>query len=107
VKGTLHWVSAKHAQKATVRTFESLFCSENPDKPEGGGDFLSDLNPDSLQINTHCFVEPSLTAAPKAVPYQFERLGYFCLDQDSTAESLIFNRTVTLKEAWSKHAKKA
>ncbi len=107
VKGTIHWVCAKQALKATIRSYEHLFLSENPDKPQGKGDFISDLNPNSCQINEGAFVEPSLNQAQVGIPVQFERLGYFCLDKDSTNESLQFNRTVTLKDAWAKQAKKA
>lgn len=102
VKGTLHWVSATHAIKASVRAYENLFCSENPDKPDQAANFIADINPDSFQVNEHCYCEPSLAAAQIGTSYQFERTGYFCLDLDSTKKHLIFNRTVGLRDAWAK-----
>ena len=106
VKATLHWVSAAHAQKAEVRVYETLFTQENPDDVEEGQDFLSNLNPNSLEVLTGCMVEPSLADAQPGSRYQFERLGYFCVDPDSTSEQLVFNRTVTLRDAWAKIQKK-
>ena len=104
VKGTIHWVSAKHAVNAEVRLYDRLFTSENPLGEEG--DFKNTINPDSLQIINNAFVEPSLKDAPANYSYQFIRKGYFCIDKDSTAEKLVFNRTVTLKDAWAKEVKK-
>ncbi len=102
VKSTLHWVCAKHAIKAEVRLYDHLFTKEIPDKTEEGKDFTSNLNPNSLQVLTDCFVEPSLKDAKPLGRYQFERLGYFCVDPDSSSGKLIFNRTVTLKDTWAK-----
>jgi len=103
VKGTIHWVSVQHALSAEVRLYDRLFKVENPSSEEG--DFKDYINPDSLQI-VNAFVEPSLKNAGKDDRYQFLRKGYFCLDEDSTAGQLVFNRTVTLKDAWAKEAQK-
>ncbi|MBN2602170.1 MAG: glutamine--tRNA ligase/YqeY domain fusion protein, partial [Candidatus Marinimicrobia bacterium] len=99
VKGTIHWVSAKHAKTAELRLYDRLFNSENP----GGDDYLAQINPNSLKVLDKCFIEPALfeNAAP-GLRFQFERLGYFCVDPDSTGERLVFNRTVTLKDEWAK-----
>ncbi|MBD0305344.1 MAG: glutamine--tRNA ligase, partial [Nitrospiraceae bacterium] len=97
VKGTLHWVSAAHAIDAEVRMYESLFVKENP-----GDDWISDLNPHSLERLTSCKVEPSLDGAAPGSRYQFERQGYFCVDPDSSKERLVFNRTVALRDSWVK-----
>jgi len=107
VKSTLHWVCAKHAIKAEVRLYDHLFTKENPDETEEGKDFTANLNPDSLEVLTDCFVEPSLKDAKPSNRFQFERLGYFCVDPDSSptggsSGKLIFNRTVTLKDPWAK-----
>jgi glutaminyl-tRNA synthetase len=102
VKATLHWVSAKHALQTEVRLYDHLFTKENPDKTEPDQDFTSNLNPDSLKVLANCYVEPSLTDAQPYARYQFERLGYFCVDPDSTKEKLVFNRTVTLRDTWAK-----
>jgi glutaminyl-tRNA synthetase len=104
VKGTIHWVSAAHAVNAEVRLYDRLFKAENPAAEEG--DFKENINPDSLQIIKNAFIEPSLAAATLHGRYQFLRKGYFCLDKDSTKEKLVFNRTVTLKDAWGKEVKK-
>jgi glutaminyl-tRNA synthetase len=104
VKGTIHWVSASHAVSAEVRLYDRLFTVENPLGEEG--DFKDTINPDSLQIITNAVVEPSLKQATAESRYQFIRKGYFCLDKDSTAGKLVFNRTVTLKDAWAKEVKK-
>ena len=104
VKGTIHWVSAAHAVSAEVRLYDRLFTVENPLGEEG--DFKNTINPNSLQVITHAVVEPSLAAATAESRYQFIRKGYFCLDKESTAEKLVFNRTVTLKDAWAKEVKK-
>lgn len=98
VKGVIHWVSAKHAVPAEVRLYDRLFRVPQPGAE--GGDPLEDLNPDSLRVVEGC-LEPSLVAAPEGARYQFERLGYFVRDADSTAERPVFNRTVTLKDSWS------
>lgn len=108
VKGTIHWVSAAHAVPAQVRLYEHLFMTQNPGEvPDGGdgGDWRDQINPDSLRIQ-QAVVEPALTHAAAEQTFQFERLGYFCVDQDSTADSLVFNRTVTLKDSWGKMAGK-
>lgn len=104
VKGTIHWVSAKHAITAEVRVYDRLFRVENPAMEDG--DFKDYINPDSLVIIKEAFLEPSLANATIEDRFQFLRKGYFCLDKDSTSENLVFNRTVTLKDAWSKEVKK-
>ncbi len=103
VKGTLHWVSARHCLNAEVRLYEQLFTKENPDEDE---DFLSNINPDSLVVLKNCKVEPSLKNAKVGDRFQFLRKGYFCVDKDSTKDNLVFNRIVTLKDTWAKLAKK-
>lgn len=107
VKGTIHWVSAQHAVDAEIRLYEHLFTQENPaDVPEGM-DWKELLNPDSLNVLTGCKLEPSLAEAQPGERFQFERNGYFCVDsKDSTSENLVFNRTVALKDTWSKVQKK-
>ncbi|MBN2597060.1 glutamine--tRNA ligase/YqeY domain fusion protein [Labilibaculum sp.] len=105
VKGTLHWVSAKHAAKAEVRIYDRLFNHEAPDSQKET-DFKEFINPDSLQILSECYVEPSLKDAKAEDHFQFTRLGYFSVDKDSTAEKLVFNRTVSLKDSWTKTQKK-
>jgi len=99
VKATLHWVSATHAIEAEVRLYDRLFKSEMPD---AAGDYLSDLNPSSLEVLPHAKLEPSVGDAPVGKRYQFERLGYFCVDRDSAPGKLVFNRTVTLKDTWAR-----
>ena len=100
VKGTIHWVSAKHYLDAEVRLYDRLFSVSNPGRD---GDFKKDINTDSLQVLTHCKVEPSLKDAVPSVTVQFERKGYFCVDfVDSSPEHLIFNRTVPLRDSWKK-----
>ena len=99
VKATLHWVSAAHAVTAEVRLYDRLFKSEEPDK---AGDYHDDLNPASLEVVTDAKVEPSAAAAEPGTRFQFERLGYFCVDSDSAAGRPVFNRTVTLKDSWVK-----
>ncbi len=107
VKGTLHWVSAKHACEAEVRLWDHLFTKRDPNETEEGQDFTSNLNPDSLEALTSCKLEPSLKNAPPGSRYQFERLGYFCADPvDSTPEKPVFNRTVSLRDTWAKIEKK-
>jgi len=104
VKGTIHWVSISHAVPAEVRLYERLFKVENPAAEDG--DFKEYINEDSLKIISNAWVEHSLLSGTTATRYQFLRKGYFCLDKESTANKLVFNRTVTLKDAWSKEAKK-
>jgi len=106
VKGTLHWVSAEHALPAEVRLYETLFTTEQPAALEEGEDFLDYLNPDSLEIVEDAQLEPSMAGAAPGSICQFERIGYFCVDPDSTSERLVVNRTVTLRDTWAKLAKK-
>lgn len=106
VEGTLHWVSAQHAVDAEVRLFDRLFIAEDPNKTEPGKDYMSNLNPNSLEVLTGCKVEPSLKDAPIGSQYQFLRQGYFCVDHDSKNGKLVFNRAVGLKDSWSKIEKK-
>jgi glutaminyl-tRNA synthetase len=102
VKSTLHWVSAVHAIGAEVRIYDHLFTKENPDDVAEGEDFKSNLNPDSLEVLSECKVEPSLAGAKPLQRFQFERLGYFCVDPVSTEGKLVFNRTVGLRDTWAK-----
>jgi glutaminyl-tRNA synthetase len=102
VKSTIHWLSAKGAIPAEVRLYDTLFTKENPDDIHEDQDFTINLNPKSLEVLTNCLVEPSLKAAKPSSRYQFERLGYFCVDPDTTPDKLIFNRTVTLRDEWAK-----
>jgi glutaminyl-tRNA synthetase len=103
VKATLHWVSADHAVEAEVRLYDRLFTKANPGDDKDGQDFRAFINPDSLEVLRPCYVEPSLTEAPPGSSYQFERLGYFCVDsKDSRQGALVFNRTVTLRDTWAK-----
>ena len=104
VKGTIHWVSAAHALPAEVRLYERLFKVENTASEEG--DFKDYINEDSLKVISNAWIEPSVQLATLDQRYQFLRKGYFCLDKTATAEKLVFNRTVTLKDAWSKEVKK-
>jgi glutaminyl-tRNA synthetase len=106
VKSTIHWVSAGHAVDAEVRIYENLFTKENPSQVEEGQDFTANLNPSSLEVIANAKLEPSLANAAVGGRYQFERLGYFCVDPDSKAGNLVFNRTVALKDAWAKVEKK-
>jgi glutaminyl-tRNA synthetase len=101
VKATLHWVSAAHALKAEARLYEHLFTVPDP----GGDDFITQINPLSLEVADNCFIEPSVSGAAQGTRYQFERMGYFCVDPDSTPEKLVFNRTVTLRDTWAKAQK--
>ena len=102
VKATLHWVSAEHSLAAEVRLYDHLFAKENPEDVEDGQDFTANINPDSLEVLSDCRVEPSLSAAAVGGHVQFERLGYFCVDPDSSEGKLIFNRTVSLRDSWAK-----
>ncbi|MEZ6098173.1 MAG: glutamine--tRNA ligase/YqeY domain fusion protein [Pirellulaceae bacterium] len=102
VKGTIHWVSAEHAVRAEVRLYDHLFQVENPDDVPAGESFLTNLNPNSLQKLADCPVEPSLATARHGDRFQFERLGYFAVDDDSRPDQLIFNRTVSLRDSWAK-----
>jgi len=105
VKGTIHWVSAAHAIDAEVRLYDRLFTSDDPG--DEGRDPLSDLNPHSLEVLTGCQVEPALASAAASQRFQFERQGYFSVDPDSRPGTPVFNRTVTLKDAWAKIAAKS
>ena len=100
VKGTIHWVSSKHAKMAEIRLYDRLFSVESPDSEEG--DFKDYLNPNSIEVIKTAYIEPYMASASKDVRYQFIRKGYYCLDEDSTPELLVFNRTVSLKDAWAK-----
>jgi glutaminyl-tRNA synthetase len=103
VKGTIHWVSAKHAMKAEVRLYDLLFTKKNPDDVEEGKTFLSNLNPKSLEVIQNAYLEPSLKAAKPGERFQFERLGYFFVDPAaSTPDKPVFNRVVTLRDTWEK-----
>jgi glutaminyl-tRNA synthetase len=104
IRGTIHWVSAAHAQDAEIRLFDRLFNCERPDDVPADGSFKDNLNPDSLQIIT-AKVEPVLAAAEVQSRYQFERTGYFIKDADSTADKSVFNRIVPLRDSWSKRKK--
>ena len=106
VKGTIHWVSTAHALEVEVRLYDRLFTAEDPGEVRDGAGFESVLNPDSQEIVTG-YIEPSLAGAAPGSRYQFERLGYFCVDsKDSSAERMVFNRTVTLRDSWAKIEKK-
>ncbi|MBQ9405777.1 MAG: glutamine--tRNA ligase/YqeY domain fusion protein [Desulfovibrio sp.] len=105
VKGTIHWVSAQHALSAEIRLYSQLFAVENPDAAPEGKTFLDNLNPDSLQT-VRGLLEPALASYGVGDRVQFERLGYFCKDRDSTEETPVFNRTVTLRDTWAKLEKK-
>jgi glutaminyl-tRNA synthetase len=106
VRGTLHWVSAEHAIEAEIRLFDRLFNAENPLDFEEGQDFTDFINPDSLEVLSRCKLEPSLSSAKLGDRYQFERLGYFCVDPDSSDGNLVFNRTITLRDTWAKIQRK-
>jgi glutaminyl-tRNA synthetase len=106
VKSTIHWVSAAHAVDAEVRIYENLFSKEDPNQTEEGQDFTTNLNPNSLEVLTDCKLEPSLANAAAGSRYQFERLGYFCVDPDSVPGKPVFNRTVALKDTWARIEKK-
>ena len=107
VKSTMHWVSKAHALTAEIRLYDKLFLKPDPNDVEEGADVLSNLNPNSLEIVTGAALEPSLANAAPGAPYQFERVGYFCLDQDTQGGKLVFNRTLPLKDSWAKIEKKA
>jgi len=102
VKATIHWVSAKHALDAEVRLYENLFTKKDPNDVAEGQDFRTNLDPNSLEIIEHAKLEPSVKGSAPETRYQFERLGYFCVDPDSSSEKLVFNRTVALRDTWAK-----
>jgi glutaminyl-tRNA synthetase len=106
VKATIHWVAVASAIDAEVRIYENLFLKENPSEVEEGKDVLDNLNPNSLEIIADAKLEPSLANAAAGNRYQFERLGYFCVDPDSKPGQAIFNRTIALKDTWAKVEKK-
>ena len=106
VKSTIHWVSAAHALPAEVRLYDNLFVKEDPNEVEEGHDFTENLNPDSLQVLHDCKIEPSVRDAEPGTKYQFERLGYYCVDRDS-GDKLVFNRTIGLRDTWAKIEKRA
>ena len=107
VKSTIHWVSAAHAIDAEVRIYDKLFTKEDPNQVDEGQEFTANLNPNSLEVITNAKLEPSLANAPVEGRYQFERLGYFCVDPDSKPGRPVFNRTVALKDTWAKVEKRA
>src|SRR5262249_43422375 len=102
VKSTIHWVSAAHAIDAGVRLYDHLFLKPDPDDVPEGQDYRANLNPKSLEVLTNCKLEPSLSAAKVGDRFQFERLGYFCVDRDSAPGKVVFNRAVTLRDTWAK-----
>jgi glutaminyl-tRNA synthetase len=106
VKSTIHWVSADHALDAEVRLYENLFTKEDPNETKEGEEFTVNLNPNSLEVVPNAKLEPSLANAKPGDGYQFERLGYFSVDPDTTSERLVFNRTVPLRDTWAKVEKK-
>jgi glutaminyl-tRNA synthetase len=107
VKATIHWVSAEHAISAEVRLYENLFTKEDPNDVPEGQEFTANLNAKSLEVVTNAKLEPSLASAKPGDRYQFERLGYFCVDLDSKPGALVFNRTVALRDTWSKIEKRS
>lgn len=104
VKGTIHWVSVQYALQAEIRLYDRLFKVENPSQEEG--DFKEYINPDSLQIISQAYLEPSLIDSRLGDQYQFIRKGYFCLDKDSCTDKIVFNRSVSLKDAWAREVEK-
>ena len=101
VKSTLHWVSAQHAVNAEIRVYDQLFTKEDPgDAP--GGDFRVNINPKSLDVVSGARLEPSLASAGPGQTFQFERMGYFCVDPDSSPDHPVFNRTITLRDTWAR-----
>ncbi len=107
VKSTIHWVSAEHAIDAEVRLYDKLFLKEDPNQVAEGQEFTANLDPNSLEVVEHAKLEPSLANAPVESRYQFERLGYFCVDPDSKPGKPVFNRTVALKDTWARIEKRA
>jgi glutaminyl-tRNA synthetase len=106
VKSTMHWVSASHAIDAEVRIYDKLFTKEDPNEVAPGQEFTANLDPNSLEVIAQAKLEPSLANAPIGSRFQFERLGYFCVDEDSRPRRLVFNRTVALKDTWAKVEKR-
>ena len=107
VKATLHWVSAAHAIGAEIRLYDKLFTKADPYDLEEGQEVLDNLNPSSLEIISDAKLEPSLAHARLEDRFQFERVGYFCLDPDTTPEKLVFNRTLPLRDSWARIEKKS
>src|SRR5262249_32327234 len=106
VKSTIHWVSAEHAIDAEIRLYDNLFSKEDPNEIEEGQDFTANLNPNSLEVISQAKLEPSLANAHVGERFQFERLGYFCVDLDNRPGAPVFNRTVALKDTWAKVEKR-
>ncbi len=107
IKGTIHWVSAPHALKREIRLYDRLFNVEDPADESDGQDWMTHLNPESLEVVPNCLVEPFVKDAQVGQVYQFERLGYFCVDEEKAQDgSNVFNRTVTLRDSWAKTQKK-
>lgn len=107
VKGTIHWVSAAHAVDAEVRLYDRLFLTENPSEDtDGSGDFTANLNPESLTVLKGCKLESTLADCKPGNTFQFLRQGYYCVDKDSTAQNIVLNRTVAIKDSWAKQQKK-
>ena len=103
VKGIIHWVSTQHAVTTEIRLYDRLFSAPNPGRNDPAGNFINDLNPESVEIISDCKAEPELSAANPEDVFQFERVGYFCVDaKDSRPDALVFNRTVTLRDTWAK-----
>jgi len=107
VKATLHWVSAAHAVPVEVRLYDRLFSVEDPENVPEGRTFLDHLNPHSIEILPGARAEPSVAALPVGARVQFERLGYFCVDTDSSETAIVFNRTVSLRDTWARIAQKS
>ena len=107
VKGTIHWVSARHAVQAQARLYDYLFTQDDLNAGDAGRDWKDYINPASLVVAEHCYVEPMLAEVETGYRCQFERIGYFCKDQDSTPDHPVFNRTVSLKDSWKKIQGKA
>ena len=106
VRGTIHWVSAKHALNALIRNYDKLFSVPDPDRAPEGGSFIDNLNPESLKTG-EAWLEPALASLRPGETVQFERLGYYCKDPDSLSDMPVFNRTATLRDTWAKLEKKA
>ena len=105
VRGTLHWVSARHGVPATVRLYDTLFSVEDPDAARYASQWTGTLNPNSLEERTQCWIEPALADATNGSTFQFERQGYFCVDGRAEDGRLVFNRTVGLRDSWAKIAR--